>query len=320
MPYHCCMELRHLRYFVAVAEELHFGRAAARLGIAQPPLSMQIRDLETEVGVRLLARTSRRVELTAAGRVFLIGARNILAQLESVISDTQRAHRGETGQLRMGFVSSAAYEVLPSLLRTFRGSYPDVVLRLHTATTLEQVAALRDRRFDLGLLRLPVDDEGLAWRVITEEQLVAVLPASHARAGRDPVPLAALAHESFIMYPRADNPTIHDAIIAQCHQAGFSPHITQESGDMQVITALVTSGIGIALVIASPGLRETPGIAFQPLFGDTIPVWRLALAWRQDQEAPPAVRAFLTSADAVIERLRVRGTVSDGPPERHPPT
>lgn len=306
------MELRHLRYFVAVAEELHFGRAAARLGIAQPPLSMQIRDLESEVGVRLLARTSRHVELTAAGRVFLDGARSILAELDGIISDTQRAQRGETGQLRMGFVSSAAYEVLPTLLRAFRDRYPDIVLRLHAATTLEQIEALRERRFDLGLLRLPIDDAGLAWHVITEEPLVAVLPASHARATREPVPLAALAHESFILYPRADNPAIHDAIIAQCHQAGFSPHITQESGDMQAITGLVASGIGIALVIASPGLRGAPGVVFQPLLGDNVPVWSLALAWRREREVAPAVRAFLTSADAVIDRLRVSGAVGDG--------
>lgn len=304
------MELRHLRYFIAVAEELHFGRAAARLGIAQPPLSMQIRDLEHEVGVMLLARTSRRVELTAAGRVFLDGARRTLAQLDGVISDTQRAHRGETGELRIGFVSSATYEVLPLLLRAFRGGYPDVVVRLRSATTFEQIVALRERHLDLGLLRLPVKEEALDWRVITEEPLVAVLPATHALATREPVPLTALAHASFIVYPRADNPAIHDAIIAQCQQAGFSPNITQESGSMLAITALVASGMGVALVIASPGLRETPGIVFQPLLGDDIPVWRLALAWRRERETAPAIRAFLTASDVVIERLHAWDTVS----------
>lgn len=303
------MELRHIRYFVAVAEELHFGRAAARLGIAQPPLSMQIRDLERELGVTLFARTNRRVELTAAGRVFLEGARRTLAQLDGAIHDTQRAHRGETGRLRIGFVSSATYEVLPSLLRAFRDSYPDVVTHLRSATTCEQVAALRERDLDLGVLRLPVTDETLEWRVITEEPLAAVLPATHPLARRDRTPLAALVHESFIMYPRSDNPEIHDTIIAQCQRAGFSPNITQESGSMHAITALVAGGLGVALVIAPPGLRDAPGVVFRPVTGDNTPVWRLALAWRREREMTPAVRAFLTSSDAVIERLHAWNAV-----------
>ncbi len=293
------MELRHLRYFIAVAEELHFRRAAARLHIAQPPLSIQIRELERELGVTLLARTHRRVDLTEAGRVFLDGARRTLTQLDAAISDAQRAERGQTGRLNIGFVSSSSYELLPRLLVAFRAIYPDVALHLQAATTNEQLAALDERRLDLGILRLPVNDGRLAWQVLAEEPLVTVLPVSHPLALLERTPLASLAQESFILYPRVDNPAIHDAIIACCHMAGFSPRITQETGDMQAITALVASGLGVALVIASPGLPALPGVTLRPLAGRDIPTWRIALAWRREPDPAPAVRAFVAVSAAL---------------------
>jgi DNA-binding transcriptional LysR family regulator len=288
------MELRHLRYFVAVAEELHFGRAAQRLFIAQPSLSIQIRALESAVGAPLLARTNRRVQLTAAGRVFLEGARRTLAEVDRAVYDAQRAQRGEIGQLSVGFVGSAAYEVLPRLLRAFRSAYPEVELRLQSMTTKEQLAALAERRLDVGLLRLPIEDPTLAWRVVTKEPLVAVLPATHPLAGQATLPLAALADEPFILYPRADSPRIRDTIIALCHQAGFSPTIVQESGEMQTILGLVAGGVGVALVIAPAGYRSTNELVFTSL--EQTQTWEMAVAWRDESElAPisPVARAWL---------------------------
>jgi DNA-binding transcriptional LysR family regulator len=295
------MELRHLRYFIVVAEELHFGRAAHRLYISQPSLSIQIRDLERAVGVPLLVRTNRRVQLTEAGRVFLEGARRTLDQVDQAVKDAHRAHRGEIGLLTFGFVGSAAYEVLPSLLRAFRAANPDVELRLQSMTTKEQMAALAERRLDVGLLRLPVEEATLAWRVVTKEPLVSVLPATHPLAGQDRVPLGALADEPFILYPRADNPAIRDTIITLCHQAGFSPTIVQESGEMQTIVGLVAGGIGIALVIAPAGYHGTGEVAFKPLLEEQTPTWELALAWQHESEMLPVVRALLSVSEQVIQ-------------------
>ena len=297
------MELRHLRYFVVVAEELHFGHAAERLHIAQPSLSIQIRQLEREVGAPLLDRTNRRVSLTAAGRVFLEGARRTLAQTEKMVEDTRRAHRGESGRLAFGFVGSAAYEVLPQLLRTFRAAYPDIELHLHSMATKEQLAALAERRLDLGLLRLPVDDARLSWRVVTREPLVAVLPNTHSLAAADRVPLAGLRRDPFILYPRADGPAIRDTIISLCHRAGFSPTIVQESGEMQTILGLVAGGIGVALIIAPEGYRGTSSVVFKPLQDKQTPTWEMALAWRHDGELSPVVGAFLAVSEQVIQRI-----------------
>lgn len=295
------MELRHLRYFIVVAEELHFGRAARRLYIAQPSLSIQIRDLEREVGVPLLARTNRSVSLTEAGRVFLEGARRALAQVDKTVEDARSAHRGESGRLAFGFVGSAAYEVLPHLLRTFRAAYSGVELRLQSMTTKEQLAALAERRLDLGLLRLPVEDTRLSWRVVAREPLVAVLPKTHALAAEARVPLAGLARDSFILYPRADSPAIRDTIISLCHRAGFSPAIVQESGEMQTILGLVAGGIGVALVIAPEGYRGTGEVVFKPLLEEQTPTWEMALAWRHDVEMLPVVRAFLAVSEPITQ-------------------
>ncbi|MGE5333146.1 MAG: LysR substrate-binding domain-containing protein [Nitrososphaerota archaeon] len=294
------MELRHLRYFIAVAEELHFGRAAARLHITQPSLSIQIRDLERAVGVPLFARAGRRVQLTDAGRSFLDGARLAIAQVETAIQDARRAHRGEIGQLTLGFVGSAAYRVLPHLLRAFTNTHPDVTLRLSAMTTKEQLAALSERRIDLGLLRLPVDDAGLAWYVVAREPLMAVLPVHHPLATQAQIPLGALAREPFILYPRADSPAIRDTIIALCHRAGFSPSIVQETGEMQTIVGLVAGGIGNALVIAPEGYRGAGDVVFKALAGDDIPAWDMALAWRSDSGESPVARAFLAAVTPMI--------------------
>lgn len=292
------MELRHLRYFIAVAEELHFGRAAARLHVAQPPLSRQIQLLERELGVSLFIRRNRRIELTTAGQVFLEGAHQTVNTAELAIHDAQRASRGEIGRLALGFVESAAYTVLPTLLRTFRMRYPNVELSLQAMTTQEQVADFQERGIQIGILRPPVGERMLALHTVAREPLVVVVPESHPLAQSDRVSLAALANEPLIVYPRSYGPGIHDAIVSQCVQSGFTPHIVQEVANMTTIAGLVAAGIGVALVIAPIEHLYSRGVAYRQVDGD-IPSWELALAWRRD-DTSTVVRAFLSTAREVI--------------------
>ena len=292
------MELRHLRYFVAVAEELHFGRAAARLHMAQPPLSRQIQMLERELGVSLFVRRNRRVDLTTAGQTFLEGASRTLETADLAVRDAQRAARGEIGRLALGFVGSAAYAVLPSLLRAFRMRYPAVELSLQAMTSQEQVVAFQQRRIHIGILRPPVGERMLTLHPVARESLVVVVPESHPLAQFERVPLAALADQPLILYPRADGPGIHDAIVSLCLHAGFTPRIVQEAAEMTTIAGLVAGGIGIALVLASIEHLHSWGVVYRSADGD-IPSWELALAWRQDDDST-VVRAFLTTAYEVM--------------------
>lgn len=233
------MELRHLRYFVTVAEELHFGRAADRLQMAQPPLSQQIRQLEQELGVQLLYRTKRTVQLTESGRVFLQQARQILAQSEQAIEMAQRASRGEVGRLAIGFVGSATYSILPLALRTFRRRFPDVHLLLREMTTTEQIEALHDNQIQLGFVRSPLNDAELSVETILQESFVAVLPKDHVLASQDQVLLPSLANEPFVFFPRHLGTGFYDQIVDMCQQAGFTPHVAQEAIQMQTIVSLV---------------------------------------------------------------------------------
>src|ERR671933_1358870 len=226
------MELRHLRYFVAVAEELHFGRAAARLHIAQPPLSRQIRDLELDVGAPLFARVPRGVALTAAGLAFLPEARLTLAQAERARRTAQRAAGGEIGRLRVGFVEAAIYSgVLPEVLGFFRMHLPDIGVSLFEMDPRQQAEAFRDGRIDVGILHNAPPDAERWLRVepVYSEPLVAALPHGHRLAGRARPSLADFAGEPFVLFPRHVGPELFDGIIASCKSAGFSPHVVQEA-------------------------------------------------------------------------------------------
>jgi DNA-binding transcriptional LysR family regulator len=196
------MELRHLRYFVTVAEELHFGRAAQRLQIAQPPLSQQIRQLEEELGVQLFHRTKRSVQLTEAGQLFLEEACQILTRAEQAIQIVQRADRGETGRLTLSFVGSATYSVLPVVLKVFRRRFPEVLLSLHEMTTTQQVQALHEDRIHLGFVRPPIYEQELMIESILKEPFVAVLPEFHRLANETQISLLTLANDPFILFPR----------------------------------------------------------------------------------------------------------------------
>src|SRR5574340_256525 len=245
------MELRHLRYFVAVAEELHFGRAAARLGTAQPPLSQQIRQLEGELGVELLARTRRRVELTEAGRVFLDEARGILQRVTQATSAARRAARGETGSLAIGVVASATYGLLPRVVRAFRERHPDVALTMSVMSTGAQVAALRAGQLQLAVARPPFGDETLVAEPLHEEPVVAAIPSGHRLSAKRSLPLRALAGEPFVLFPRDRRPGWYDFVLGLCREAGFEPVVGQDAPELATALALVAAGDGVTLVPAS---------------------------------------------------------------------
>ena len=293
-------ELRHLRYFVAVAEELHFGRAAARLGIAQPPLSQQIQRLEERLGVELLRRSRRHVELTAAGTVLLGEARDLLAHADRVTEAMREAEAGTTGTIRMGFVGSAAHDVLPTLLRSFRERYPDVLVAPSELSTTEQVEAIASGALDTGIVRMPIAAPKVATVQLVKERLVIAVPDFHPLATRSRIPLAALADEPFVLWGRRLNPLFHDEVLNACLEAGFRPKVVQEAGEMPTIVSLVAAGLGVSLVPESMERVRRDGVAYVPVRGRAVRI-TLALAWRSDRPAP-VVRNLVSVARATWGR------------------
>jgi DNA-binding transcriptional LysR family regulator len=285
------MELRHLHYFIAVAEELHFSRAAERLHISQPPLSQQIRDLEDELGVKLFERTKRQVQLTEAGKVFLERSYQVLAQLEQAIVATQQIGRGEVGRLAIGFVGSAIYTVLPEILRVFREQFPAVELQLRELTTAQQIQALYDKQVDVGIVRSVISEPGLSMECFLPESLVLALPETHPLSAQTQVSLSTLADELFILFPAKMGPVFYEQIINMCQQAGFRPKVAQEAVQMETIVGLVAAGLGIAIVPTSLQNFHRDGVVYRPL-KEEISNTGLYLAWRQ-HDSSPVVRAFL---------------------------
>jgi DNA-binding transcriptional LysR family regulator len=293
------MELRHLRYFVTVAEELHFGRAASRLHLSQPPLSMQIKALESELGTRLLERSQRKVELTPAGTVFLREARDILMRVEQAAAAAQRAGRGEIGEISVGFVSIADYNVLPPILSEFRTHHPGVRLNLREATTDTQLRELGEQRIDVGFVLGPVTDERLAMRPLLREPLVAALPERHAHARtHGALALARLADSPFILFPRHMAPGLYDDVVSFCRRAGFSPRVEQEAIQMQTIISLVSAGLGVALIPASMRNLGRTGVVYRGL-RERSPETEILVAWRQSDSGPALMR-FLEAVDVVV--------------------
>ena len=285
------MELRQLRYFAAVAEELHFGRAAERLRIAQPALSRQIQALEKELLVQLLLRNRRRVQITVAGQVFLDRARAILARANDAVLAAQRASGGASGTLNLGFVGSATYDVLPGVLRAFRQVAPDVDLTLSEMTVHAQIEALTEKRIDIGLLRLPVKTEGLVFRTISREPLYVALPASHRLAQLPALRLRALAEEPFVLYPDHPRPSWTEFVIGLCQQAGFHPVIVQRTVEIQTTLSLVAAGIGVSIVPKCIENIQRKNVVFRRLAGVRTRTELLA-AYREN-DSSPVVRTFL---------------------------
>jgi len=289
------MELRHLRYFVAVADELHFGRAAEKLHISQPPLSMQIRSLEDELGVTLLNRTRRHVSLTRAGQAFLQDARQILEKTDQAVLTARRAGRGEIGELAVGFISVADYNLLPLVLREFRRRYPMVSLSLKEATTDAQMEDLREGRIDVGFLLPPVTEPTIESVPVLREPLIAALPERHPLATRSgPIALNELATTPFIITPRHMAPGLYDDIVSVCHAAGFSPQVTQEAIQMQTVISLVSAEMGVALIPRSLRNLKRTGVVYKSL-KDKSPMSEIHLAWRAG-DSLPALQLFLRLA------------------------
>lgn len=304
------MELRHLRYFVAVGEECHFGRAAERLHIAQPPLSQQIKALEHELGVRLLNRSTRKVELTPAGERFLDRARAILATLDAASVEATRIAAGEAGRLAIGFTGTATYELLPTLSRVLHEDLPGIELDLKgEMLTPRQVAALADGTIDLGFLRPPVNDPGVEVRVLRREPLIAALPESHPLAGNASVRLADLKNNTFISYPSHQRSVVHDAVFAACRRAGFRPTDVQEVAETSTLVAFVAAGRGVALVPASVQHLHITGATFKPLAGTTGEV-ELAVAWRKGDDSPVLARVLSRAQSLIGGGRRWRGNLA----------
>lgn len=299
------MELRHLRYFIAVAEELHFGKAGKRLNISQPPLSQQIRQLEEEVGVRLFDRTRRRVELTPAGLVFLGEARRIMALSEDAVRRTVRADKGEIGQLAISFIGSANYSVLPPVVREFRRRFREVDLFLTELNTSHQIEALRDGRIQVGFLRLPrgIEREGVTVEPVFREPLLAALPWNHPLRKKTSIPLRLLAKDSFIMIPRERGPGFFDNIIALCQKEGFSPSVVLEASQFHTVIGLVAAGIGIAVVPASMERSRIEGVVFRKIAGKAETV--LSMAWIAGNESL-VLRNFIEVAREVVRSMASR--------------
>ena len=281
------MELRHLRYFVAVAEELHFGRAAKRLCITQQPLSRQIKDLEEELGVELFYRTKRTVRLTEVGEIFLTETRKTLQQADRAVLIVKQASQGKIGRITVGFTGSALNIVLPNAVRQFKQLYPQIDLTLKRMQTPEQLLALDNGQIDLGLLHPPINDDGLILETIYREQLVVALPDNHslAKDRSKPISLQQLAKESFILFPRHIGSVLYDRIINLCQQAGFNPKILQEAIPQQTILGLVAAGIGISLIYSSVKTLGRHGVVFRDLI-ETTPVLETAVVWNSHSTNP----------------------------------
>jgi len=289
-------DLWQLRYFMAVAEHLHFGRAAAALHISQPPLSRAIRGLEERLGVTLFTRNRRRVELTPAGARLLEEARRTHDQLERAVHELRGMAAGELGRLRIGFVSLADYGgVLPALLKAYKSARPGVQLALREMLSPEQSAALAAGELDFGLLLPPVAEaEALEHLVVQRERFVAALPARHRLAQRGALAMSELAGESFVMVPREIAPGLYDIVAGLAASAGFSLNVAQEAIQMQTVVSLVSSGLGVAVVPGSVANLPRRGVAYRRL-ADKHPVLELWLAWRRGG-ASAAATEFIAQA------------------------
>jgi DNA-binding transcriptional LysR family regulator len=297
------MELRHLRYFRAVAEELHFGRAAERLHIAQPPLSQQIRQLEQELSVTLLVRTTRTVRLTAAGGAYLKRTISILDAVDEAREQAQRIERGTEGHLTVGCVGSATYSLLPALVRTLREVLPSVEVSVRGEMLAPaQVSALLTREIDIALLRPPVHHPGVVVETLRRDRLFAALPARHPLAARGEIGLGDLRGEDFIVHAGHGRSVMNNVLNAACADAGFIPNVRHEVEETSTLVTLVAAGLGVAMVPAPTAALGIAGVSYLPLAPESLGV---------DLIAGYANEAHSALIERVLEVIR-RLAVSDG--------
>jgi DNA-binding transcriptional LysR family regulator len=304
------VELRHLRYFVAVAETRHFGRAAARLHLAQPALSQSVRQLEAELGAPLLLRTTRQVSLTPAGEFFLEQARGVLTAVEDGARGVGRIAEGRLGLVRIAFTGTAAFSQLPRIARLVKQELPGVALEIHAdLLTPAQTEGLLAGRLDLGVLRLPVGTDRLAVRTLAVEHLGLALPADHPLTTEPAVALPDLRREDFITYAE-DHSAVNEALHRTCREAGFAPRVEHRAPGTAVLLALVAAGLGVSLVPESVRALPLAGVVFRDVAGTALT--ELGLARRADDDSPLVTR--------VLEVLEADGLFLDGPADRPAPT
>ncbi|WP_225049969.1 acetoin biosynthesis transcriptional regulator AlsR [Priestia megaterium] len=280
------MELRHLKYFKTVAEELHFGKAAARLNIAQPPLSLQIRNLEEELGVSLFHRTKRHVELTKEGQVFLEKVYQIFESLDESIETVRMVSRGEIGEIVIGFLASAAYDVLPTIIKHYRKQYPSIHVNLKQLTSAEQLKALEEGTIHIGIISEPIENQSLNFEIIRREPMVVALPKEHPLASKTAsIHLMDLANEPFIVTERKSNQHHYDGVINSCYESGFSPNVIQETKEMSTVISLVSAGIGIAIVPSSIQLLLQNEVVYREIRDNKFNTIT-ALVWKNKNQSP----------------------------------
>jgi DNA-binding transcriptional LysR family regulator len=295
------MELRHLRYFITVADELNFSRAAERLGITQPQLSQHIKALESGLGVQLLDRKQRPLQLTGTGQAFLEEAQSTLATLEQAVRKIQRIHQGEVGSLSVGFTSSMANDILPDILRTFRQEYPNISLILREANSGSQIQALRDRQIDLAFVyQTPSmrEIQNLEMALLSQQTLVAVLPQHHPLTTQSTIALMDLEHEEFVMPLRSVVSGLSEQIYALCDQAGFAPKVAQEAIFTMTILGLVAGEMGISILPCSVQNLQRKGVTYRPIQEEAISN-PLAIAWQQENSSP-ILRQFIDVAKNLL--------------------
>ncbi len=293
------MELRHIRYFLAVANERNFTRAAAKLGIGQPPLSMQIKDLETEIGYALFDRTAQGVELTEAGQAFLQAVQPLPALAEGATASARRAAQGETGTLRLGFTGTAGMNpLIPGCIRAFRQAHPDVFLNVMEANSIVLLQALANQHLDIALLRQEnAVPEGVTVQLLLQEPLVAALPADHPLAGiRGKITLPSLRDEHFILTPKESGTSLRESVLQACRQQGFTPMEGQPAPHIVSILSVVAAGLGVSLVPESMRQFSLAGVVFKQIKAP-VPTTGLAVAWN-DQALAATAQNFLTLVKA----------------------
>ncbi len=303
------MELRHLKYFVAVAKELSIGRAAVVLNISQPPLTRQIQQLEEDLGAVLFVRSVKGVELTEAGKTLFVEAQNILALVDLAAERTKRASLGQIGRLDVGIFGSGMFDIVPRVLLRFRNAFPDVKIAMHTMTKGEQIEALRQRRITIGFNRLVPKYPDIASKVVMWERLLVGVHASNPLSSREQIALIDLADQPLVLFPSGARPNFTDFVGSLCQSRGFSPRVVQEVGDAVTGVALVASGFGVCVVPESLTYFKSSGVVYVPL--KELPPTMLDVSCLYLQgDSSPILHEFL----AVLESFRIENGVTGEPP------
>ncbi|SDK57536.1 DNA-binding transcriptional regulator, LysR family [Nocardioides sp. YR527] len=305
------MELRDFEAFVAVAEELHFGRAAARLHISQPPLSSRIRMLEQDLKLKLFERSTRSVTLTDAGARLLDPARRVLNQVEDALQVARSINSGDQGRVRIGFAGASSQRVLPQMANAVRKAHPGIELELQSQTYVYTALELvRDGSLDLAFARLPIPHAELAWRVVEVEELICALPESHPLADRDSIRLAELRDEDFVSLPDDQGSILQSTMYSLCVTAGFRPRVAQVAPDSSTVLALVAAGAGVTITLSSVKPVQSVGLVYRPIEGISPSHMFATLVWRKDDPSP-ALAKVLESGEAALPTPDLSGLAMD---------